>query len=76
MVCQRDMFKKNTAGRTEVSDRYLDTTVIDAVKASGNWNKEQISILRKINQNLKDKGGNEFMLQYFEQVQKIRKKIC
>ena len=66
------MFEKetNAAGRTEVSGRYLDTTVIDAVEASGNWNKEQISILRKINQNLKDKGGNEFMLQYSKQVPK------
>ena len=53
-------------GKVKFVGRYLDDSVLDAVEKSGNWNKEQIAMLREANNNIKNRGGNEFLISYFK----------
>ena len=53
-------------GKVRFVGRYLDDSVLDAVEQSGNWNKEQIAMLREANNNIKNRGGNEFLISYFK----------
>lgn len=53
-------------GKIRFVGRYLDDSVIDKLEQSGNWNKEQIQTLRDVNFNIRNKGGNEYLISYFK----------
>ena len=53
-------------GKIRFEGRYLDDSVIDKLEQSGNWNKEQIQTLRDVNFNIRNKGGNEYLISYFK----------
>jgi hypothetical protein len=53
-------------GKIRFVGRYLDDSVIDKLEKSGNWNKEQIQTLRDVNSNIRNNGGNEYLISYFK----------
>jgi len=53
-------------GKIRFVGRYLDDSVIDKLEQSGNWNKEQMQTLRDVNFNIRNKGGNEYLISYFK----------
>lgn len=53
-------------GNIRFVGRYLDDSVIDKLEKSGNWNKDQIQTLRDVNSNIRNKGGNEYLMTYFK----------
>jgi len=53
-------------GNIRFVGRYLDDSVIDKLEKSGTWNKEQIQTLRDVNSNIRNKGGNEYLMTYFK----------
>ena len=58
---------QDAAGKTTISGRFLSDSVLDTLEASGNWNKEQIATLRKLNNSMSyNKSGNEFLIHYFK----------
>jgi hypothetical protein len=45
---------------------FLSDKVIDAVEQAGGWSKEQIGLLRNLNEKLKSGEGNEYLISYFK----------
>ena len=46
--------------------RFMSDEVIDELAAIGGWNKEQIAVLRQVNEALREGKGNEFLFHYFK----------